>query len=95
MTDIEKSKILKLRKDGLKPADIAEKLKLPRTTVQSFLSRNRTSAPRPVKTRSANKCKHCGMGINVVQGHRAREFCSDYCRLRYWRSQRNMSRVQA
>lgn len=88
MTNQHKQHIRTMRADGISVSEIARTIGLPRTTVQSFVCKEKTVASRK-KSMQRDTCKNCGESIRVLEGHRPREFCSDYCRLRHWRSQRN------
>lgn len=91
--------IFNLRKEGLTYKEIAEELKMPVGTVKSYLSRCKVRPKEhieeervvevptnniiePPTTNNTNKCLCCG---EKLTGNRNKKFCSDYCRLRYWR----------
>jgi len=81
MTNQHKQRIQKMYDAGMSVSKIADTLGIPRSTVQSFLKKLKTED-------DCNACKNCGEAILITAGHRPRQFCSDYCRLRFWRSQR-------
>ena len=88
--------IFDLRKEGLTYKEIAEELKMPVGTVKSYLSRCRAKPKEHIEEvvvkeekeepivcqNYENKCLCCGKELT---GNRNKKFCSDYCRLRYWR----------
>jgi len=89
MTDYQKTKILALRQGGANASQIAVKVGVPRTTIQSFLSRAHIELDKENR-----RCKRCGEAFTVIPGHRPREFCSDNCRIQYWRKHRHLLEVR-
>ena len=90
MTKDEKNKVLALQESGKKPVEIATELNLPYNTVKSYLRRSKVvQEDKEVKivedARDKTKCLCCGMVLNVVVGKKEKKFCSDRCRLKYWR----------
>lgn len=86
------NEIIKLKNEGLKISEISKRLNIPSGTIKSKLHRFRikpTTEDKQVDTCSYDKCKECGSEIKVIKGKKAREFCSDYCRVKYWRKHRH------
>lgn len=91
--------IIKLKSDGLKINEIAEKLNIPVGTVKSKLFRNKSKTiniqvkkEEIIATNDIDKCKCCGKSIVIIKGKKVREFCSDYCRVKYWRKNKNVKK---
>lgn len=92
------NEIIKFKNKGLKNDEIAEKLNIPVGTVKSKLFRYKNKpmaeevkVEEPVVV-SGNHCKTCGKEIKIVVGKKAKLFCSDYCRVKYWRMHKNDKR---
>ena len=77
MTEEQKAKIVKFRAEGLRYADIADKLHISINTVKSFYRRCDKS--------TVIYCKNCGKSINKPNGVRMKKFCSDKCRMEWWK----------
>ena len=81
MTDIQKETIRYLRRNGQRYADIAVRLEVSESTVKTFCHRaGLTEAPE-----RDTACRQCGAELHHRQGSKARKFCSDTCRLAWWR----------
>ena len=39
----------------------------------------------PIQTHSQSACKYCGSPLHQTPGKRQRRFCSDQCRLQWWK----------
>lgn len=77
MTDEQKANIIALRAKGLTYADIAEKLQVSINTVKSFYRR--------CEKKTLVCCKCCGKPINQTPRTREKKFCSDKCRMKWWK----------
>lgn len=93
------NEIIKLKNKGLKNNEISEKLNIPVGTVKSKLFRYKNKpvveevlVEEPVVEPSGNHCKSCGKEIKQITGKKAKLFCSDYCRVKYWRMHKNDKR---
>lgn len=96
------NEIIKLKSEGMKINEIAEQLNLPVGTVKSKLFRHKEKetvtmnevliSEAIVNNETKNLCKMCGKEMSIVAGKRKKEFCCDYCRVKYWRKNRNESR---
>ena len=76
MTIDEKSRVLKLKENGLGYKAISKKLNLPINTVKSILRRENNA--------KVCKCKHCGKELKLTAGKKEKKYCDNKCRMRYW-----------
>lgn len=81
MTNEQKSRIIELRKQGLGYGQIAIELSLSKNTVSSFCKRIDQSE-RNIENKRFCKC--CGIEIKVLPKKKAKIFCSNSCRLKWW-----------
>lgn len=79
MTAVERESVAYLQAHGLGYKRIASQLGLPINTVKSFCSRH---APVPIE----NLCAQCGLPLVQTSGKRMKRFCSDACRMAWWRA---------
>lgn len=88
--------IFGLRSEGLTYKEISDELNIPVGTVKSYLSRYKVKPKEHIEEKvvndiesptidDKNKCLCCGRELT---GNRNKKFCSDYCRLRYWRGKK-------
>lgn len=97
MTSTEKSSINELRAQGFGYKRIARMLNVSVSTVQSYCRRGQGPKPgEAIEQRAASSefgatdpegnpiCKQCGAAIALHPHRRARLFCSDACRQKYW-----------
>ena len=81
MTETEKLKISKLRRDGLGYKKIAAVLDLPVNSVKTYLRRH------PADEDAAaipDFCERCGKPIIQAPHRKRKRFCSDSCRISWW-----------
>lgn len=81
MTNELKERIIKLRSEGKSYGEIAKLTNLSKNTVATILRRQ------SIKT-SCN-CPVCGKTLKQTPGHRQKKFCSDECRMKYWRNHKD------
>lgn len=79
MTNHQKDRITAMRRKGCTYAIIAEATCISINTVKSFCLRN------CLTDANTASCKNCGTKISVSEHHRPRQFCSDRCKVAYWR----------
>lgn len=77
MTNHDKEQIRKLRLEGSGYGKIAQILNLPKSTVSSFCK---------TITKQSLLCLHCNKKLKQTKGHRQKKYCSDECRMSYWKS---------
>ncbi len=79
MNDLQIEQINRLRRDGKGYRAIASELELPVNSVKSWCRRH------PIEIESIGKCLCCGTEIISRPHKRQRRFCSDECRLVWWK----------
>lgn len=96
-------RVLLLRKAGYSYAQIAAEYGVPKNSVKSFCSRcdirisgGKVHALEP----DGSHCRQCGCLLEQNALHKAKRFCSDACRQRWWNAHRDhrkskLSRVTA
>jgi transposase-like protein len=107
MTNEQKKQIIVLYKRGSSMAEVADKLGMSIGTVKSFWRRNFASSqlgevkeesveasegPKVVSEWKTNKCKRCGKPVSTLPHHKAKQFCSDECRLAWWHENRHLAK---
>ena len=73
MNDIEKKKIIEMKKAGSGYGTIAKELGISKSTVSSFLK----------SLENTSVCKCCGRKFIQSAGIKLKIFCSDSCRFKY------------
>lgn len=81
MTETEKLKISKLRRDGLGYKKIAAVLDLPVNSVKTYLRRHPANED---ATAIPDICERCGKPIVQAPHRKRKRFCSDSCRISWW-----------
>lgn len=81
MTETEKLKISKLRRDGLGYKKIAAVLDLPVNSVKTYLRRHPANED---ATAIPDFCEMCGKPIIQIPHRKHKRFCSDSCRFSWW-----------
>ena len=79
MTTQQMEKITEYRQAGYTQGQIAEMTGLSISSIKSFLRRHAAVS-------SDDVCPVCGKAIRSKPHHKAKRFCSDHCRLRWWNS---------
>ena len=82
MTTEEKAKIADLRCNGYGYKKIAQAIGVSVDTVKSYCRRNGLNGVRTIET----VCPCCGKTLINVPGKKAKKFCSDRCRNKWWNS---------
>lgn len=82
MTAKQKADIIALRSNGATYSDIAEKLQLSVNTVKSFYRRCKEN----IAEKSDSCCKYCDKPVVQTTATREKKFCSDECRMKWWKS---------
>lgn len=79
MTDEDMGRISSLKQQGKSAAAIAEMLDISVNTVKSYLRRH-------PGTEDTHVCPQCGKAVPQNKGRKEKRFCSDKCRMGWWRS---------
>ena len=86
MNDLQRKAIGKLRNKGVGYKAIAQKLGLSVNTVKSHCRRNGLTGNRSVTDAiEVLFCKKCGKKLTQSVGAKQKRFCSDECRLSWWK----------
>ena len=87
MTTAQKERIEYLRSKGNSYAAIAADLGMSENTVKSYCRRNNISVSikqeLPVAT---DTCANCGIPLRHTPGSKQKRFCSDKCRMTWWKA---------
>lgn len=87
MTTAQKERIEYLRGKGDSYAAIAADLGMSENTVKSYCRRNNISVSinqeLPVDT---DACANCGIPLQHMRGSKQKRFCSDKCRMAWWKA---------
>lgn len=91
MTDTQKDRIRQMKADGFGYIKIARELGLPENTVKSFCRREGLNGKVPDRTPPVPEtdmgiCPCCGAKVVQNPGRKAKKFCSDKCRNKWWNS---------
>ena len=80
ITPHDKLTILSLRSKGLTYGQISKRLSIPTDTVKSVCRR---------EAEKKSRCRNCDRKLTQHREGRPRSFCSDNCRLVWWKTHRN------
>ena len=92
MTDTQKQQIAVLRGKGESFTAISVALDISINTVKSYCRRNNLVPGYPVtvipppSTVPSNTCPHCGCSLLHIPGKKKKRFCSDTCRMAWWKA---------
>lgn len=87
MTATQKSQILHMRLMGSSYGQIAQDLGLSLNTIKSFCRRNNLGER---KSENVIRCAYCGTEVMQTKHRKAKKFCSDSCRMHWWKEHRQM-----
>ena len=86
MTGEQKREIDGLRRSGLGYRKIAARLGLSENTVKAYIRRGGTIPKPAAEEKQANCCPQCGADLSRLAGRKSRRYCSDACRLAWWKA---------
>lgn len=86
MTDTQRIQIRNLRAAGLGYKKIAEQMEMSENTVKTFCRRNGLGGTIALQGECTDKhlCLCCGVEVMQNPGRKAKKFCSDRCRNKWW-----------
>lgn len=85
MTKLPIEDISRMRSDGLSYAKIAAALGASANTIKSICQRNDLGGRTAQAEVDLSDCQYCGKPITQRPGRKKRHFCSDACRLAWWK----------
>jgi len=89
MTLTQKQQITVMRRGGTSYGKIAATLRISENTIKAYCRRNNLSACRsvaqPERAEAGDKCPNCGSSLTHTPGAKRKRFCSDKCRLAWWK----------
>lgn len=90
MTNEQKEKIIRFRRQGFGYADIGRELGISKDTVKSFCRRNdlMVSGSKPVDDK--DRCRECGKALVQQEKKKTRFFCCKACREKWWTEHADM-----
>ena len=83
MTDLERRKIHTYQLDGLTPKQISERTGIAQNTVKVHCYRNPVSKADIADHKGL--CRHCGRPLIQTPHKKAKRYCSDKCRMAWWK----------
>lgn len=87
MTTAQKQRIELLRGKGESCASIADDLGISENTVKSYCRRNNIGvAIKQEQPLATNICANCGCPLRHTPGAKRKRFCSDKCRMDWWKA---------
>jgi len=87
MTDRERSQINTFRLEGLTQKQIAERTGIAPNTIKVYCHRNPLS-PTAVADHKG-LCRHCGKPLIQTPHKKVKRYCSDLCRMSWWKENDN------
>lgn len=84
MTNETKTLIISLRNSGKSYGEIVKSTGVCESTVKTICLRNKK------QNENNASCKNCGKKLYYIKGKKKKIFCSDKCRMAYWKANRNL-----
>lgn len=84
MTGEQREKIMSLRAQGLRYADIGRELGISKNTVKTFCRRNSLVDSVTQTGDGVDRCRECGNPIVRQEKRKRRVFCCKACREKWW-----------
>lgn len=91
MDSLLKERISHLRNAGQSYAQIAKTLDVSINSVKSYCRRNKLGNDDfdLEKPKECSQCLFCGKSLMHISGKKKKSFCSDVCRMAWWKDNRN------
>ena len=93
MNSEQKRIIADLRQSGFGYTEISEQLHLSINTVKSYCKRHNLQRQGKQNNASTRFCLQCGKEIPQLQHRKTKKFCSDRCRMIWWRQHSSLLRT--
>lgn len=81
---VKKEIIIEMKNSGASYSKIANELNMSINTIKSIIKRSKEEK---------HYCKECGAKLKLVPKHKKKMFCSDKCRIAYWKKN-NKSQIE-
>ena len=89
----QKRMIEELRNSGCGYKEISEQLQISINTVKSYCKRHELTRMGKRNSGSVRFCLQCGTEIKQEQHRKTKKFCSDRCRMIWWREHSSLLRT--
>ena len=89
----QKRMIEELRNSGCGYKEISEQLQISINTVKSYCKRHELTRMGKRNSGSVRFCVQCGTEIKQEQHRKTKKFCSDRCRMIWWREHSSLLRT--
>ena len=89
----QKNMIQDLRNSGCGYKEISEQLQISINTVKSYCKRHDLTSTKKRNSGSVRFCLQCGTEIKQEQHRKTKKFCSDRCRMIWWREHSSLLRT--
>ena len=93
MNPEQKNMIQDLRNSGCGYKEISEQLQISINTVKSYCKRHDLTSTKKRNSGSVRVCLQCGNEIKQEQHRKTKKFCSDRCRMIWWREHSSLLRT--
>ena len=85
MTKLQKLEIERLRRSGASYNKISTTLNLSKNTIKSYCQRNNLGGAISNDSKQNDSCRNCGQLLGNGQGIKQKRFCSNKCRMSWWK----------
>ena len=85
MTKLQKLEITRLRRSGASYNKISAVLNISKNTIKSYCQRNNLGGTAVNSPKYDDSCRNCGQPIENIQRTKQKLFCSNKCRMSWWK----------